>query len=495
MKPLLSIQLLLMALSIGIFSCSSSKYAQSGTSEYDDLYFNKGDRYPVMSIEGTTGVIQRPDQANTGGVGAGYNSKTLNPDYGLPQDAQTENGYAEDEYYVENHDDEYMQQAVEDYLRNNSTYAKRYTSPNYSNNFDDIFWRDPLFYQGTIFDPFYRSYYGMYSPFAYRSYYRPYSSFYRPWGSGLSVSIGFGFGFGSYYGRYYDPFYYGSGFGYGYGYGYGSPYGRYYGSAWCPPSYYGAYNTTVVINNIENSNPGNVRYGTRTSRGSSYIVDNGIRERNTTDATYNSSRIRSRADNTVTQVSERTLNNSGIIQRDQSGTNLRTRDLNQYDQVQYDQVDRSKTRFRTHSLDSRNSGLNINERTGSNSSLQQRSRTINRDTYRTPDRKLGTRRTTDRNRSYSSSLSRNSGSSSYGKTPNRSPASSGVRSRSNYSRRSSSPSKVGSSNYGRRSSSGRVSTPSRSSSPSRIRSSSPSPSRSSSLPSRSSGKSIRSITR
>ncbi len=223
MKPLLSIQLLLLALSVGIFSCSSSRYAQSGTSEYDDLYFNKGDRYPIMSTPGNMAVIQRPDQTNNGGVSTGYNSKTLNPDYGLPQDAQTEvqteNGYSEDEYYVENRDDEYIQQAVEDYLRNNSTTAKRYNNPNYSNNFDDVFWSDPLYYQGTLFDPLYRSYYGVYSPFAYRSYYRPYSSFYRPWGSGLSVSIGFGFG--SSYGRYYDPFYYGSGFGYGYGSGFG----------------------------------------------------------------------------------------------------------------------------------------------------------------------------------------------------------------------------------------------------------------------------------
>ena len=506
MKPILSVQLLLLALSFVIFSCSSSKYAQSGTSEYDDLYFNKGDRYPVMSLDGTSTVVQRSAQSNNGGVGVGYNSKTLNPDYGLPQDAQAdaqiETGYAEDDYYLENHDDQYIQQAVDDYLRNNSTTARRSYNPSYYNNFDDVFWSDPLFYQGTIYDPLYRSYYGVYSPFAYRSYYRPYSSFYRPWGPGLSVSIGFGFG--SYYGRYYDPFYYGGGFGYGYGYRsayYGS---SYYGSAWCPPSYYGSNNNTVVINNIENTNPGNVRYGTRTSRGSSYIVDNGIIERNTADATSNSRNIRSRADNSVRQASERTLNNSRIVQQDQSGTNLPTRDLNQYDQI-----DKSRTRFRTHSLDSRNNSSSLNGRTGSNSSLQQRSRTINKDTYRTPDRNLGTRRSLDRNRSYSTSPSGNSGSSRFGKTPSRSPASSGVRSRSKNLRRSSSPSRVGSSNYGRSSSSGRVSSPSRSSSPtrirssspgrssspSRIRSSSPSPSRSSSLPSRSSGGATRSVTR
>ncbi len=488
MKPLSSIKLLLLALSIGIFSCSSSKYAQSGTSEYDDLYFNKSDRYPVVYTNGTTTLVHRTEQTD-GGVGVGYNSKTLNPDYGLPQDALAESDYAEDEYYVENHDDEYMKQAVEDYLRNNSTTARRYNSPSYNNNFDDVFWSNPSYYQGTIFDPLYRSYYGVYSPFAYRPYYRPYSSFYRPWGPGLSVS--FRFGFGSYYGRYYDPFYYGSGF--GYGYGYGSAYNRYYANTWCPPSYYGSSNNTLVINNIESTNPGNVRYGTRSSRGSSYIVNNEIQERYTADATSNDSRIRSRAASSVKQVSERTLSNGRIIQSDQSGTNMRTRDLNLRTRElnSYDEANR----FRTHSLDSRSNEYNIKGRSGSNSSVQNRNRTINKDTYRSPEGKLRTRRSADRTRSYSTSPLKNSGSSRYGKSPSRKPASSGVRSRSNYSR-SSSPSRVGSSNYGRSSSSGRVSSPSRSSSPSRIRSSSPSPSRSSnSLPSRTSGRSVRSITR
>ena len=183
MRPLPTVQLLFLALSIGVFSCSSSKYASNGTSEYDDLYFNKGDRYPIMT-EGTTTVVQGSPDA---GVGVGYNSKTLNPDYGLPQDAQTETLYGDEEYYVENHDDAYMDKAVDDYLRNNST-ARRYSTPSYGGNFDDVFWTDPLYYQGTIFDPLYRSYYGVYSPFAYSPYYRPYSSFYRPWGPRVSLT-------------------------------------------------------------------------------------------------------------------------------------------------------------------------------------------------------------------------------------------------------------------------------------------------------------------
>jgi hypothetical protein len=129
MKPLPNVRLLLLGLSIGIFSCSSSKYATTGTSEYDDLYFNNSDRYPVMT-DGTTTVVQRAD--TDGGIGVGYDSKTLNPDYGLPQDAVVENEYAEDEYYVEDHDDQYMDKAIDDYLRNNST-ARRYTNPRYYN--------------------------------------------------------------------------------------------------------------------------------------------------------------------------------------------------------------------------------------------------------------------------------------------------------------------------------------------------------------------------
>lgn len=474
MKPVSSVRLLLVALSVGIFSCSSGKYAQSGTSEYDDMYFNKGDRYPIMT-EGTTTVAQR-NEPTDGGVAVGYNSKTLNPDYGLPQDAQTESEYQEDQYYVENHDDAYMDQAIDEYLRNNST-ARRYSTPYYGNRFDDIFWSDPLFYQGTIFDPLYRSYYGVYSPFAYSPYYRPYSAFYNPWGPRWTVSIGFGFGYGSYWGRYYDPFYYGSGF--GYGYGYRSPYTRYYyGSAWCPPSYYGGFNNTIVINNIETTNPGTVRYGTRDSRGSSYIVSNEIRERNTTDLRSNSRSIRSGADNTINRAPERTLN-SRTIERDRT-SDIRSRSVDQYNRVEP-----------ANSLDSRTNTYNLNER-NPDSGIQQRSRTIDRDTYRTPERNIN--RSIDR-RSYSTSPSRTSGSR-YGNTPSREPASSGVRSRSNNSR-SSSPSRIGSSNYGRSSSSGRVSSPSRSpsysSSPSRISRPS-SPDRSSSPPSRSSGR-TRSISR
>ncbi len=508
MKPIQSVQLLLLALSFTIYSCSSSKYAQSGTSEYDDMYFNKGDRYPVQLLDGTSTIVQRTDQQSNGGVGVGYNSKTLNPDYGLPQDAQADAAYEEDEYYVENRDDAYIQQAVDDYLRSTSTTARRYTSPNFNSGFDDIFWNDPLYYQGTLFDPLYRSYYGVYSPFAYRSFYRPYSSFYRPWGPGLSAGIGFGFG--SFYGRYNNPFNYGGGF--GYGYGYNSIYNNYYGaSVWCPPSYYGINNNTVVINNIENGNTGNVRYGTRTSRGSGYIADgSGIRQRGSNDATANSARIRSRANTTVRQASARTLNNSRIVQQSPSSANtdVRSRNVNQYDQV-----DNSRARFRTHNLNSKNNSTTINGRTRSNSGLQQRGQTINNDTYRTPNRTLGTRRATDINRRYSAKPSRNSGSSRFGNTPNRSPASSGVRSRSDYSRRSNTPSRVRSSSSGRVSTPSRVrSTPSRTSSPSRVRSSSPSrvsspsrmrssspsrvssPSRSS-MPSRSSGGAVRSVTR
>jgi hypothetical protein len=492
MKPISTLRFLLLALSIGIFSCSSSKYASSGSSEYDDLYFNNGDRYPIMT-EGTTTVVQGSTDGN---VGVGYNSKTLNPDYGLPQDAQNETLYGEDEYYVENHDDAYMDQAVEEYLKNNSTTARRYNSPSYGGSFDDVFWSDPLYYQGTIFDPLYRSYYGVYSPFAYSPYYRPYSSFYRPWGPRVSVNLAFGFGYGSYWGRYYDAFYYGGGF--GYGYGYGSPYSRYYygGSAWCPPSYYGVNNNTVVINTLENNNPGNVRYGTRQPRGSSYIVNNAPRERTSTTTAANSSRIRSRADNTVRSTAERTLNNGRVLQQTQT-RDMRTRTANQYDQS-----DRTRSRFRTHSLDSRSNNYGVNERRSS-SSVQQRGRSINSDTYRTPTRDLRTRRSSDRIRSNSTSPSEVSGSR-FRNTPSRTPASSGVRSRSNYSR-SSAPSRVrssgssGSSNFGRSSSGGRVSAPSRSSSYSPSRSSSVgrsslSPSRSGSIPNRGGG-GTKSITR
>lgn len=405
MRPLPTVRLLLLALSIGIFSCSSSKYASTGNSEYDDLYFNKADRYPVMT-DGTT-AVQRTE--SDGGVGVGYNSKTLNPDYGLPQDAELD-GYSSDEYYVEDHDDVYMDQAIDDYLRNNSN-ARRYSTPRYYSNFDDVFWSDPLYYQGTMFDPLYRSYYGVYSPFAYNSYYRPYSSFYNPWGPRISVSLGFGFGYGS-WNRYYDPFYYGGGFGYGYGYGYGPSYGRYYGSAWCPPSYYGGYNNTVVINNIETSNPGNVRYGTRQPRGTSYIVNNTPTARTSSNVRS----VRTRADNAVRSAGNRTIDNGRVRQYDRSQNQ---RSTNQY------QSDRSKSRFETHTLDSKSSR-------DPNTSLQQRSRTINRDTYTAPSRTRSSR-TLDQG---SNSLNRTSGSSQY--KSGRTSATDGVKSRSNYSRSSNS---------------------------------------------------------
>ncbi len=494
MKSPHAVRLLLLVLSVGIFSCSSSKYASTGTSEYDDMYFNKGDRYPVMT-NGTTTVVKQVE--SDGGVGVGYNSKTLNPDYGHPQDAVVENDYAEDEYYVEDHDDQYMDKAIDDYLRNNST-ARRYSSPRYYSDFDDIFWSDPMYYSGTIFDPMYRSYYGVYSPFAYSSYYRPYSSFYRPWGPRINVSLAFGFGYGSGWGNpYYDPFYYGGGF--GYGYGYYNPYNRYYGSAWCPPSYYGGYNNVVVINNIENANTGNVRYGTRQPRGNSYIVDNGIRSRSAATSTSQRT-IRSRADNSVRSTTQRTINNDRVVNQ----SNMRTRNADSYNNV-----NRSGTRFRTHSLDSRSgSGINQRNSNSTNSSLQQRN-SINGNVYTRPNsNSSNTRRSLDRrSNNYSSTPSRSSGAREV--KPNRSSSRDAINNRSNYSRSStpsrnysSSPSRSKSS-YTSPSRSRSSAAPSRSnysSSPSRSRSysapsrsSSPSPGRSSSAPSRSSG--ARSITR
>jgi hypothetical protein len=475
MKPLHTVRLMVLALSVGIFSCSSSKYASTGTSEYDDLYFNQGDRYPVMT-NGTTTVVQTLD--SDGGVGVGYNSKTLNPDYGLPQDALAENDYAQDEYYVEDYDQEYLDQAIDNYLRNNST-AQRNVSPRYYRNFDDVFWTDPFYYQGTIFDPLYRSYYGVYNPFAYGAFYRPYSSFYRPWGPGLSVSIGFGFGFGPYWNRYYDPFFYGGGFGYGYGY-YGSI-NRYYGNAWCPPSYYGGFNNTVVINNIESTNPGNVRYGTRQSRGGSYIVDNSPRARSTSDAaTINQRSIRSGASRSVNNATQRTVStDSRVIDRSRS-SNIRSRNVDGINQMN-NRIDRANSRFRTHSLDSRtNSGLN-DRRT--NSSLNRR-RSVEQGVYNNPSRN-SINRSIDRGNS-----SRTSGSGQY--KPNRSSSSDAIRNRGNYSRSSTPSRSPGRSNFSSPSRSNNFSSPSRSnySSPSRSnsyspsRSSSPAPNRSSSIPSR-----------
>ena len=480
MKPLHTVRLLLLALSVGIFSCSSSKYASTGTSEYDDLYFNKGDRYPVMA-GGTTTVVQTVD--SDGGVGVGYNSKTLNPDYGLPQDALAENDYQQDEYYVEDYDQEYLDQAVDNYLRNNSS-ARRNVSPRYYRDFDDVFWSDPLYYQGTIFDPLYRSYYGVYNPFAYGAFYRPYSSFYRPWGPRLSVNIGFGWGFGPTWNRWNDPFFYGGGL--GWGYGFNNPWNGWYGNPWCPPSYYGGFNNTVVINNIESGNTGNVRYGTRQARGGSYIVDNSPRARSAPNTSINQRTIRSRADQTVRSATQRTVDsNSGVIQRNRS-SNIRSRNVDGVNQT--NRINSANSRFRTHSLDSR-SNSRINDR-GTNSSLNRRNNAVQRGVYNTPSRNKSINRSLDRG-----SSSRPSGGRQY--KPNRSSSSDVIRNRSNYSRSSapsrnfSSPSRsnsYSSPNRSRSSSSpsrGSFSSPSRSrsySAPSR--SSSPSPNRSSSMPSR-----------
>ncbi len=154
MKPLLSVKLIVVALAAGLFSCSSSQYAQNGSSEYDDLYFNSSDRTPVLASTSQRTVVERPVDSSSEeiGVGVGYNSKTINPDYGLPQDAEAESNYQEDEYFVEDYDKEYIQDAVDDYLRSSAYSVRRSNRISYYQDFDNIYWSDPLFYQGTIFD-------------------------------------------------------------------------------------------------------------------------------------------------------------------------------------------------------------------------------------------------------------------------------------------------------------------------------------------------------
>lgn len=459
MKPLVSVRLLALALVAGIFSCSSSQYAQRGSSEYDDLYFNGGDRGAVLvSSDSRTTVIERPvttENYSDQGVGVGYNSKTLNPDYGLAQDAQVQSSYEEDEYYVEDYDRAYIEDVVDDYLRSSNYSTRRNNRNSYNRGFDDIYWTDPFLYQGTIFDPLYRSYYGVYSPFAYRSYYRPYSSFYSPWRSGISISFGYGYGryYDPFYSRYYDPFfdpfYYGRGYYGGFGRSYYGGLG--YGSAWCPPSYYGRVNNIILVNNIENTSSGNVRYGRRAPRGSNSIISNeGIRQRTTS-------------------------NSPSSIGRE----SLRDRSTGTYDRDQRSGTDRIRSRegtYRDSSPTTRPSTPSSNYRSIDRNGSQQRG-TINRDVYRQPQRGTQDSRpqvgTPTRNRSYSPSPSSNSPSRI--SSPNRSSSPSRVSSPN----RSSSPSRV--SSPSRSSSPSRVSSPSRSSSPSRMSA----PSRS--TPSRSSG--------
>ncbi|ELR69753.1 RhoGEF Guanine nucleotide exchange factor for Rho/Rac/Cdc42-like GTPase [Fulvivirga imtechensis AK7] len=268
---------------IGIFILAlGGSYAQN--KEYDDLYFTSSDRNKVKKVKVENKVVQDADQVQQldPNPQESYSSKTVNPEYiaryqaKSQEDYSSDSEYAEGEYFNENY------QSPEDIttnFANNANYVTRdrYGNTHYSNNFNDIYWSDPMFYRGTIYDPFYRPYYG-----------------YRPWRSGWSVSIGFGNTWG-----WRNGWHSGFSMGYGWGWGWNSWYDPFYAydPFYCPPysrfgygGYYGGYwgapyRSVVVINNYESRSDRTFKRGPGMSRSGDVAVNSRNRRSTTSGST------------------------------------------------------------------------------------------------------------------------------------------------------------------------------------------------------------------
>ena len=246
-------------------------YAQDR--EYDDLYFTSNDRNKVKKVKVENKVVQDADQVQQldPNPQESYSSKTVNPEYIARYQAKSQEDYSSDSEYTEGEyfDENYQSpEAVTTNFQQNANYSvrDRYGNVSYYNDFNDIYWSDPIFYRGTVYDPFYRPYYG-------------YGYGYRPWRSGWSVSIGFGNTWGWRSGWY-------SGFSIGYGWGWNSWYDPYYAydPFYCPPysrfgysygGYYGyPYRNVVVINNYESRSDRTFKRGPGMSRSGDLAVNN-----------------------------------------------------------------------------------------------------------------------------------------------------------------------------------------------------------------------------
>jgi len=251
MKTLKAKISLIVLLAVGIGSVAAQ--------EYDDMYFTKKDRKKVKYVSEDKAVTQDLDQVQqfTDTPGENFSARTVNPEYIAKYQASSQESgsaeFANDEYFVEdyNQNNNNLNTTVNDFQNNYSDVAvrDRYGNVRYFNSYSDVYWSDPFLYQNTIFDPLYRPYYGW--------------NAYRPWRSGWSVSVGFGWGWNSWRWNRWN-----TGWGWNsWNYGWGNAWGY---DPWCPGfygGYYGnPYRNVVVINNYENRYNRNYRRGPGTSR-------------------------------------------------------------------------------------------------------------------------------------------------------------------------------------------------------------------------------------
>ncbi|HNP18125.1 MAG TPA: hypothetical protein PKL31_06805 [Fulvivirga sp.] len=273
--------------------------------EYDDMYFTPKDR-AAKNKDKVEKVAQVEDLQSNFDPQESYSQKNVNPDYIAKYSANSyedESGYAEDEYYIDDYNDNYSQPIANNYY--NSGYRSYYNP-------------------GMVYSPRWGWYDPFYGPSLYSS-------------PGWSFSIGFGTGWGyNRFGRL----------------SYGSSWGSYYGyyDSWYPSSYYGYYgyydpfyypyrNNIVVINNYESRSNRTYKRSVGPSRGDSRITDrnsSGTRSRVVSNNGDNSGRTTGRvsstdSDNSRNRYSESVNSRSSYYRRsrvtnevDNSATNSRS---------------------------------------------------------------------------------------------------------------------------------------------------------------------------
>ncbi|MGD1961041.1 MAG: hypothetical protein ACFB2Y_19455 [Fulvivirga sp.] len=226
--------------------------------EYDDMYFSSKDR--EVKEQKTTkknAEIAKIEEASTD-LDESFSEKNVNPEYIAKYRADQEqntsgNQFEEDEYFNE----DYREDQVVNNFQNNADVViqDRFGNTTYFRDARDVYWSDPLFYRGTVFDPFY-------SPFGFNRF-----------GPGLTVNVGFGFGWNR-WNRWNRFNSWNVGFGYGWGnrWGYdpwfgGAGFGFYdpwfYDPFFCPTPFR---NNVVVINNYESRANRTIRRGVAPSR-------------------------------------------------------------------------------------------------------------------------------------------------------------------------------------------------------------------------------------
>ena len=282
--------------------------------EYDDMYFNSKDRAKMIasrntlepSLEKKARAKASDDEINPTDS---YSARNVNPEY--TSRADSEIAQADDEDYFINN---YKIQTQNQFNSWNRNYNNWYNSP---------------WYSSASFG------YGMNSPY-YNNYYSPYSSpWYDPYYSnGWSSSLSFYAGSRNY--------------GWGMNYGYGCPYNNYWNSpyyssfyspfnSWYSPyGYYGyggyGYGAPVIVV----VNDGNTRgpvYGKRSTRGTSFVQNNGSGDRgrssytNRTVANTGSSngRTTTRKQDEYYQRTWQSTNSAGNTQQDSRTTTRQNR--------------------------------------------------------------------------------------------------------------------------------------------------------------------------